>query len=340
LGGSCSIASIGGFIDSAIIRSRVRVRFDANYGDTSPDKAEFVYAKCGCFGNPFNFQSAIVNRTVDGRTFGVWNGLIARQKGYDPMARGPQHGIIPNVGKNPNGVNPSAVFMAQPRINYQEVATYLEYAPTQNFSGFIELPARFVQNTFGPGASGWSDLNLGFKYALVAQPNEYYTFQFRTYCPTGAPNEGLGTGHVSLEPGFLVFQRLTDRLYFDGEFRDWIPVGGSNFAGNVLRYGVGLSYNFVVTDHFRIAPVNEIVGWTILNGKEYVISNPNGPLQVNGQTIVNEKIGIRMGIGNYNRPGGATPLNDRHSLYVGYGRCITGDAWYRDTFRLEYNFWF
>lgn len=335
MGATTAIASNGGYIDSAIIRSRVRVRFDANYDDTSPDKAEFIYPQCGCFSNPLNFLSKVENgqrvSVPRGTPGAMFNATFAFQHGYNPMANGPQHGMIPHVS--------ASSFPAQPRINYQEVATYLEYAPTQNFSGFIELPARFIQNTIGPGASGFSDLNLGFKYALVAEPNRYYTFQYRTYCPTGAPNLGLGTGHVSLEPALLVFQRLTERLYFDGEFRDWIPVGGTNFAGNVLRYGVGLTYNFVLTDRFRIAPVNEIVGWTILNGKEF-IDTASMPLNVAGQTIVNEKIGIRIGLGNYNQAGGGSPLNDRHSLYVGYGRCITGGAWYRDTFRLEYNFWF
>jgi hypothetical protein len=33
-------------------------------------------------------------------------------------------------------------------------------------------------------------------------------------------------------------------------------------------------------------------------------------------------------------------LNDRHSLYFGYGRAITGEHWYRDMVRVEYNFWF
>src|SRR5262249_6860110 len=148
---------------------------------------------------------------------------------------------------------------------------------------------------------GFSDLNLGFKYAFVAEPNEYYTFQFRVYTPTGAPDLGLGTGHVSLEPAFLVFQRLSDRLFFTGELRDWVPVGGSNFAGNVLRYGLGLAYNIVLTDHLRIAPVNEVVGWTILSGKEFVAGadSPTGEIRsVTGQSIVNEKIGIRIGIGD------------------------------------------
>ena len=104
-----------------------------------------------------------------------------------------------------------------------------------------------------------------------------------------------------------------------------------------------MTYNIVLTDHFRIAPVNEIVGWSILNGQEFVQTTiaPLGVVeQVGGQTIVNEKIGLRIGLGDYSQAGGGSGLNDRHSVYVGYGRAITGDHWYKDTFRLEYNFWF
>jgi hypothetical protein len=325
-GSTVAIADNVGYIDSAIIRSRIRVRYDSAYDLNAPDKAEFFYAKCGCFANPKNFL-------LPG---GVFNPQAALAAGYDPRARGPQHfPIVPPF-------NPAFTrsFGGDPRINYQELATYLEYAPARNFSSFIELPARFLDPTLVRNNYGFSDLNMGFKYAFVAEPDEYYTFQFRTYVPTGAADRGLGTGHPTLEPALLVFQRLTDRLYFSGEFRDWIPVAGSNFAGNILRYGMGLTYNIVLTPTFRVAPVNEVVGWTILGGKELV---PNSsPLGVNvaGQTIVNEKIGLRIGLGDYNRAGGGSALNDRHSLYVGYGQAMTGDHWYKHDIRVEYNFWF
>ena len=119
---------------------------------------------------------------------------------------------------------------------------------TPNTSGFIEVPARFLNPTLNRNTYGFSDINLGFKHAFVAEPDRFYTFQFRTYVPTGSGERGLGTNHASLEPAFLVFQRLSDRLYFSGELRDWIPVHGSDFAGNVLRYGAGLAYNVVLTD--------------------------------------------------------------------------------------------
>ena len=34
------------------------------------------------------------------------------------------------------------------------------------------------------------------------------------------------------------------------------------------------------------------------------------------------KIGVRFGLGDYNRPGGGSQLNDRVSLYAGYARAL------------------
>ena len=42
----------GSYIDSALIRNQVRFRYDAAYDDNRPDRAEFFYAKCGCFRAP------------------------------------------------------------------------------------------------------------------------------------------------------------------------------------------------------------------------------------------------------------------------------------------------
>ena len=48
-------ASMVGYIDNAIVGSEVRIRFDAAFNDAFPDRAEFVYAKCGCYrGAPGN----------------------------------------------------------------------------------------------------------------------------------------------------------------------------------------------------------------------------------------------------------------------------------------------
>ena len=39
-----------------------------------------------------------------------------------------------------------------------------------------------------------------------------------------------------------MYQQLGDRWALEGEFRDWIPIDGSNFAVNVIRYGAAVSY--------------------------------------------------------------------------------------------------
>ena len=89
------------------------------------------------------------------------------------------------------------------------------------------------------------------------------------------------------------------------------------------------------TEKVRIAPVIECVGWTVLNGKE---STENGTiLDASGDTIVNAKVGVRFGFGEIREPGALSPVD----FYIGYGRALTGEVWYKDIIRLEMrgNFW-
>src|SRR5207249_3574000 len=101
-----------------------------------------------------------------------------------------------------------------------------------------------------------------------------------------------------------------------------IPIDGSDFAGNIIRYGVGLTYDVYHSGKFHVAPVTEIVGWTVLGGKELVLGVPGNDTSAivqdaSGDTIVNAKIGVRTYFGG-------------SSLYAGYGRALTGDVWYKD----------
>jgi hypothetical protein len=74
-----------------------------------------------------------------------------------------------------------------------------------------------------------------------------------------------------------------------------------------------------------LSPVVELVGWTVLNGKESLLQ-PSGQTEVrdaSGETVVNAKVGVRLGLGN------------RVDVYGGWGRPLTGDRWYENTFRFE-----
>ncbi|HXG09862.1 MAG TPA: hypothetical protein VNK04_08750 [Gemmataceae bacterium] len=289
------------YIDTAIIRSMVRFRFDAAYDNNVPDRAEFFYAKCGCFrGLPAPRNAGPL------REFLVSRGLFR-----DPSAPGPP---LPETG-----------------VDYQDIRSYVEIAASQRLSGFVELPVRFLNPEVNDNTAGFGDMEAGVKLGLITDPGcRYLTFQFRTYIPTGDAERGLGTNHVSLEPALLAFQRFGDRLILEGELRDWIPIGGTDFAGNIIRYGVGVSYFLVgnplvlaqpVDGGFWLAPVAEFVGWTVLDGKG---STPTFVFDAAGDTIVNAKFGARFGLGNYN------------SFSVSYGRALTGDVWYKDIVRVEY----
>jgi hypothetical protein len=218
----------------------------------------------------------------------------------------------------------------EPRIDYQDLSAYLEIARRDRLSAFVELPWRFLNPEVNANANGFSDMNAGFKYAFLCQEDVTATFQFRTYIPTGDAGRGLGNHHVSLEPAFLLYKQLADRFGLEAEFRYWVPIDGTSFAGDLLRYGVGLHYDLWKTCTWTVSPVAEFVGWTVLSGKESAVT-PSGALLIEdagGDTIVNAKLGLRVRVDR---------LGD---FYVGYGRSLTGDRWYANTWRMEFRLCF
>ncbi len=350
-GGETVALAPGGYIDDAIPQTLFRLRYDDRFGINRFDRAAYMY--------------------------GTW-----REGSFHPHALVGSNGTIHGTFLDPKATGPQ---IGSDDIDDQTLSAYTEFAFSQRASVFVDVPFRFVhfgESTEDEGAEdgpnspdhrqfpetevpnpkstteGMSDIDFGFKYALIADTNcRFVTFQFRTYLPTGDPGLGLGTGHVSLEPSLLFFQRLTDRLVAQGQLTDWIPIAAGPGAGNVTEYGFGLGYDLIQTCKFRITPVFETVGWTVLGGTESFTgtvpgtvtpAGPNGTpplvpainvngtfvptdhgfLEANGDTIVNLKFGVR------------TYFGDHSDLYVGYGRAVTGSRWYNDIFRAEYRFKF
>jgi hypothetical protein len=207
-----------------------------------------------------------------------------------------------------------------PRVKYQDIGTYVEMAFNKQFSAFVDLHSHFVQGE-DVNASGLGDTQVGFKWAFVHEEDRFVTFQLRTSIPTGNPLHLLGNGVVAVEPGLLTWRKLNDRVTLEGEFKLWIPIDGSVVSGNVLQYGGAVSYRLFEMKHVSISPVVEMMGWTVLNGQE----TPAYDVYQNaaGDTIVNVKMGARFEFG------------PRWNMYMGYGRSITGDVWYKDVARVE-----
>jgi hypothetical protein len=226
-------------------------------------------------------------------------------------------------------VNPG-VPRPETRVDYQDLSSYLEVLVAPRLSLFVEGPYRFLNPQVNANTSGFSDMNAGFKWAFVDLPAWTATFQLRTYIPTGDAARGLGTNHVSLEPALLVNRCVSDKFRLEGELRNWAPIGGTDFAGDIIRYGLGASYGRRNPDGFWATPVLEFVGWTVLGGKESVAQSPTlfAVQSAAGNTIVNMKVGLRFGFGT------------RTDFYAGYGRALTGATWYTDTFRVEFRLLF
>jgi len=236
----------------------------------------------------------------------------------------------------PGGLGGPGLPLPEPSVDFQEISAYVETLLAPELSGFLDLPARFLAPEVNNDSAGITDMDLGFKWAFLCEKDQVLSLQTRLFVPTGDPHRGLGNNHFTLEPALLAYDRLTERLTLEAELRDWIPLGGTDFAGNVVRYGAGLSYRVVDTCTCRVAPVVELVGWSVLSGNVAVLTSPTTSVaeSASGDTIVNAKFGVRFGPGG--TAGDAGEGNVPWDVYIGYGRALTGDVWYRDIVRVEF----
>jgi len=104
-GEATAFAAPGGYLDNAIPRTMFRLRYDAGFDMNRPDRAEYFYAEW---------------RELSFHPHGIQNGGVY----FDARAKGPEQ--LPTS------------------IDYQEASGYLEYAPTNRFSAFVDAPYRFL----------------------------------------------------------------------------------------------------------------------------------------------------------------------------------------------------
>ena len=294
-------ASVVGYIDDAPIGSKIRLRFDTATESRVPDRAEFFYAKCGCYSELEPHDPGYKN--------------------YDPNAPGPRPDI-------PN------------HVDYQQLYLEAELAVDTRLSVFGQLPIRWLEPDFRPGEgfsnqAGLSDVRAGIKFGLLDSASPHaLTAQLQLYFPTGNAGDGLGTNHTSVEPSMLFRQQLTPTASLESQVGVWLPIGGSaplpgtntdHFAGRVFYYGIGPGVTVYQTDRLQVTPVLELVGWRVLAGNQTFLdaSNPAAA----GTNIVNIKFGARIA---YNTG----------SFYVGYGHALTDASWYDDVLRFEYRYAF
>jgi hypothetical protein len=295
----------GGYIEDAVVRTQIRVRFDAEFSVEDPDRAEFFYGKCACY-----------------------RGLPSTNPAYDPNAPGPGPGIAARL--NAREVHVNVEYAPLQRLSF--------------FADLPERSLQYTATVGGKmdNATGFGDFVAGLKFALVASERTYLTFEFSAFTPTGDASQGLGTNHYSVQPLLLLNHRLGEHMTLLGQFGDFHPLAGSAgyptasspnaFAGDVLEYGLGLGYRFETAPEISITPLLEFVGWHVFDGyytsATAAVQGTLPELSAAGVNIVNVKAGFRIS------------FHQHHSVYLGYGEALTNSRWYKEILRLEYRFLF
>lgn len=253
--------SMVGYIEDSTVQTQIRFRFDIGLGNNVPDRAEFFYAKCGCY----NFVPP---------------------PAFDSEAPGPGPGI-------PTELNYREFYAFAERALNERYSVFGEL-PIRGIS-----PQDWVPTGLAPweGHTGIGDLRFGGKASLFSDGDRTVTALVRMAVPTGDAGKGLGTNHASIEPAVLFHSAVTDRIGIEAQVGYWKSLGGSagvnsedSFSGDVLSWGIGPSFDVYSTDRLRIAPVVELVGWRVIGGFQ---TCANCDPEAGGTNIVNIKMGAR-----------------------------------------------
>jgi hypothetical protein len=210
-------------------------------------------------------------------------------------------------------------------VDWYAITSYGEIAFASQFSVFFQVPTKIVGPDVNPDNWGVGDVDVGFKWAFYSCPGLTTTLQVRATIPT-REGPGLSSDHYSVEPALLLNLRAIEWLCIEGQLGFWAPIDGTDFAGDMVHYGLGLTIGERSYSSFWFTPVLEVVGWSIISGKEEVFFQPDIgiPKSTAGEEIVNAYGGVRFGFG------------DQGDIYIGYGHSLTGDAWQHQEWRVEF----
>jgi hypothetical protein len=258
--------SMVGYIEDSSISNKFRVRFDSGTDIKGADRAEFFYAKCGCYRD-----------------------LPPTNPAYDPDAPGPGPGVLTSADYTEFHVY--GEYALNPRISV------LGNLPIRSLK-----PQSFVPGTGSfDNQSGLGDIRAGLKLGMATDASSQITLQVMAFMPTGDSEKGLGTNHWSIDPSVLYHTDLGDHGAIEAEFGSVLPTDGSagvptsspdKFAGKIIHYGIGPSVDVYSNGEARVAAVVELVGWHVIDG----FSTFEGGA-ANGTNIVNLKLGGRMAFG-------------------------------------------
>lgn len=355
--------SDAGYIDGAILRNQLRFRFDAAFDNPFPDRAEFFYARCGCFTNGNGPGPPLAETGVDYQEVAAYLEYMlttevstfvevplrfidpeanANRTGLGDVRAGLKYALVNDAdrwltfqmrGYFPTGDGRQGLgtehFSLEPGLLYQRnfdglsvFGDFKVWIPfdTSTQSTMTNTDSDPALESLAVDYSGTiAQYGLGFSYDLFRDTNvirgQNSRYPQDSRYPTGQSGYPLQSNRYSLQPGYSSY-RQSPAAY--------IPNG---YQAPTTQNTWHESEVFVEQDRHslsqssRLAAVVEVVGWTVGGGLKL---SPEGTLlDATNDTIANLKLGLRWN-------------TSRTTVYVGYGRALTGDIWYQDFVRAEY----
>jgi hypothetical protein len=237
--------------------------------------------------------------------------------------------LLPRADGKGKGPKPNPPALGIGYLDYHELSIQAE-AAAGPASVTIVTPYRSINPfPFANSAAGFGDVQITSKNILYDCELFIFSFQMRTYIPSGNFGKGLGVGHVSLEPGLISGIRLSPDTYAVAEVVEWIPLGGDqDYQGAHLRFNFSLN-------HVLWRPVHDVqlIGTLEMNGinwQDGAFTDPvDGPLQkLSGETAVAFGCGARLF------------FCDKFDFGVGGMFGATGKYWAREQMRFEVRYRF
>lgn len=201
------------------------------------------------------------------------------------------------------------------QLNFQSFSFYRETG-NDTVSGFMKVPVVSLDPAVNQNTTGFGLIEIGTKTLLFEEDDFYWiptqnpydqfriTMLMRTYLSV-APvlaGRGLTNGHLSLEPGLLTSYDWSKRTMFHGEFKFWVPMGGTrHFAGNIVKTGIGVSHilysgpvDSPTCDSRSLIGTLELQNWNFLHGQETL---PSGTVvDFDGRNTASLNTGLRLAI--------------------------------------------
>jgi hypothetical protein len=256
---------MGGYIDYAIVQSQFRLRFDAAYDNPFPDRAEFFYAKCGCFDptNP-NLGPPLPERRVDYQEAEAYMEYAASDR-LSAFVEIPVRFINPEFNQNHAGLS--------------DIRAGFKYALQNYCDRYLTFQLR-VYTLTGDGDAGLGTEHASIEPGLLFQRNADRVTVFgelKAWVPIGG-----------------------EKQVFQGELRNFSgPV-----VRYGLGAGYDVYRSCDCCDSQRLTAIAEFVGWTITDGLKLRAEDPNDMSTFAFQsavndTIVNLKLGGRWTSGQH-----------------------------------------